>query len=473
MGLIKNNPKSIMLAWAGVIAIGFGTFVYAKDLVSNDRRAENIRRIKRERRMLAYREYNQQNEEKERERMKVASVENKRKRQESVHGEKVLLKQDEEAQEAATEPVAEQDASEQPAEPAGSSPAKRPRTSEDGNEEDEEPVSTETPAEPASKAPVFGMTFSSSRSLGGFASAAKGPSPLAKFASATATSGFAKYAKTQQPQSPTDKSSEPTEAPNAEAAEKPKTFEDMLTADGKQSLATNAAMTTMVPAMAQTQVGETETLPIRTYEEDETCIYSTKAKLFEFASNAWKERGSGQFKINQHNDNRLRRRLVMRMEQTFRLILNVRLFAAMKLSCERRFVRFTCIDPESAAPVTFALRFASEPLAAEAYQQISDAIPEEDSVNPDNGKLDNEDKQDSSDDGAGSEDAADEAKTAGKGKAAESADADVQDSDDEEEDEDYVASGSESGDNELDSDAVDSEDELNSDDESSKAASSK
>ncbi|KAJ2667713.1 hypothetical protein IWW42_005738 [Coemansia sp. RSA 1085] len=51
MGLIKNNPKSIMVAWTGIIAIGFGTFVYAKDLVSNERRAENIRRIKRERRI--------------------------------------------------------------------------------------------------------------------------------------------------------------------------------------------------------------------------------------------------------------------------------------------------------------------------------------------------------------------------------------------------------------------------------------
>ncbi|KAJ2632274.1 hypothetical protein H4R22_001385 [Coemansia sp. RSA 1290] len=62
MGLIKNNPKSIMVAWTGIIAIGFGTFVYAKDLVSNERRAENIRRIKRERRMLAYQEH-QQNQE--------------------------------------------------------------------------------------------------------------------------------------------------------------------------------------------------------------------------------------------------------------------------------------------------------------------------------------------------------------------------------------------------------------------------
>ncbi|KAJ1869142.1 hypothetical protein LPJ55_005572 [Coemansia sp. RSA 990] len=400
--------------------------------------------------------------------MEAASVENKRKRQESVHGEEVLLEK-EEAREVEAAP--EQDTTEQPTEPEGSSPAKRPRTSDDGNEEDEpaltEPALTESAsAEPkeTSKAPVFGMTFSSSRGLGGFASAAKGPSPLAKIASATATSGFAKYAKPQQPQSPTAKTEASTESPK-----ETKKFEDMLTADGKQSLVTNAAMTTMVPAMAQTQVGETESPPIRTYEEDETCIYSTKAKLFEFADNSWKERGSGQFKINQHNDNPLRRRLVMRMDQTFRLILNVRLFAAMKLSYERRFVRFTCIDPESAAPVTFALRFASETLAAETHQQISDAIPEEDPVNPGKDK-------DSSEEEANSEDETNEDKGKGKGKdkgkdkAAEPAQA--EDSDDEEDDEDYVASGSESGDNELDSDAVDS-DEPSSDEESPKATSSK
>ncbi|KAJ1723658.1 hypothetical protein LPJ53_002041 [Coemansia erecta] len=58
MGLIKSNPRSILLAWSAIIAVGFGTFVFAKDIVSNERRAEEIRRIKRERRMRAYGSYN-------------------------------------------------------------------------------------------------------------------------------------------------------------------------------------------------------------------------------------------------------------------------------------------------------------------------------------------------------------------------------------------------------------------------------
>ncbi|KAJ1964763.1 hypothetical protein GGI12_001206 [Dipsacomyces acuminosporus] len=62
MSFIKNNPKSILAAWSVIIAAGFGTFVYAKDIVGNERRAEEIRRIKRERRLGAYSEYNKLHE---------------------------------------------------------------------------------------------------------------------------------------------------------------------------------------------------------------------------------------------------------------------------------------------------------------------------------------------------------------------------------------------------------------------------
>ncbi|KAJ2738936.1 hypothetical protein GGI20_006192 [Coemansia sp. BCRC 34301] len=58
MGLIKNNPKSILVAWSGVIVVGFVTFVFAKDLVGNERRADDIRRIKQERRSQAYSQFN-------------------------------------------------------------------------------------------------------------------------------------------------------------------------------------------------------------------------------------------------------------------------------------------------------------------------------------------------------------------------------------------------------------------------------
>ncbi|KAJ2600004.1 hypothetical protein EV177_007225, partial [Coemansia sp. RSA 1804] len=49
---------SILLAFMGVIVVGSATFAFAKDLVDNKRRAEEIRRIKRERRSNAYENYN-------------------------------------------------------------------------------------------------------------------------------------------------------------------------------------------------------------------------------------------------------------------------------------------------------------------------------------------------------------------------------------------------------------------------------
>ncbi|KAJ1644854.1 hypothetical protein J3B02_001015 [Coemansia erecta] len=76
MGLIKSNPRSILIAWSAIIAVGFGTFVFAKDIVNNDRRAEEIRRIKRERRMHAYGDYNRM-QEGEAEKKQGSGAENK------------------------------------------------------------------------------------------------------------------------------------------------------------------------------------------------------------------------------------------------------------------------------------------------------------------------------------------------------------------------------------------------------------
>ncbi|KAJ2352947.1 hypothetical protein GGF43_003616, partial [Coemansia sp. RSA 2618] len=378
MGLIKNTPQSIMMAWMGVIVVGFGTFVYAKDLVNNERRAENIRRIKRERRMDAYES-------------EVLGAENKRKRQESIQGNEILQK-DEDAvsgpaspdnnnkDEVEDEEDVVEEAEQEQEQPEGSSPAKRPRTSEDGDDNDDEDeeeedggvkdikedtakedtakesaAATDTPQRPANpvdttKAPVFGMTFASTQKLGGFAAAAKKPSALSAFGRSSATSGFAQYAKAEPIKSPgiapapiiplattttasvdnDDKGD--TDDKGDKAPLSARTFEDMLTAEGKESLATNAAMSAMVPAMAHANVAEQlATLePVRTHEEDETCEFATKAKLFELAQGAWKERGGGQFKVNRRNDDQGKCRLVMRTDQTFRLILNVPLFAGMR-----------------------------------------------------------------------------------------------------------------------------------------------
>ncbi|KAJ2744666.1 hypothetical protein H4S06_005420 [Coemansia sp. BCRC 34490] len=315
-----------------------------------------------------------------------------------------------------------------------SSPAKRPRTSEEGDDDVVHSPREEAVEEPAEKAveqaeatsstpqkkeeqkapapstaAVFGTKFSSglgfgSASINGASTTlANKPSPFASYTGIT--SGFAKYASETQQQQPSGAAGGGADEPSvpksplaasaaaaaaslaAAAADKDdglasgtaggKTFEDLLTAEGKETLATNVALSTVVPAMAHANVSSADgtTPPIRTYEEDETCIFSTKAKLFELAGDAWKERGAGNFKINWHNDDNNRRRMVMRTDQTFRLILNVSLFPGLQASCERRFVRFTNIDPVTKALVTFALRLASEDLAASVSAAINKYVP--------------------------------------------------------------------------------------------------
>ncbi|KAJ2478801.1 hypothetical protein IWW56_003490 [Coemansia sp. RSA 2131] len=452
--------------------------------------------------------------------MSEAGAENKRKRQVSIQGSEVLLKDEntvdmEKSDEEADAEEAEEVGTEAQAtvEPEGSSPAKRPRTSEDGADEDEDgidedgidednnkdevkqaPPVTITTAEPksplterfnpvdATKTPVFGITFASTRGLGGFAAAAAKPSLMSSFGSSAG--GFAKYAKPKSPSASTDEVRAPTMA-------RTKTFEAMLTAEGKETLATNALLSAVVPAMAHTHVGAAHAEQVRTHEEDETCEFATKAKLFELAAGSWAERGGGQFRVNRHNDTR-RCRLVMRTDQTFRLILNVPLFAAMKFVCDGRFIRFTCFDAETMAPKTFALRFPSEAVASEAHRHVSRAVPTEDAkVGSDedtdgssdedtDGSSDEDAKGSSDEDANGSSDQEAEASadkeaevnegSADKGKGKALKDEDDYDSED---DEDYEESGSESDDNVLDSDVDNTGSEADSDHAPAQASSSK
>ncbi|KAJ2673401.1 hypothetical protein GGI25_004736 [Coemansia spiralis] len=287
------------------------------------------------------------------------SIEHKRKRQDSIQGAEVLA-------DTSSSSQASQASTPEPTVQPGSSPVKRPRA----NEEDD---AVHSPNKPTSA--VFGTKFSSGL---GFASTAK-PSGFAAYTA----SGFAKYA----------------EEPAVKSPQGTKTFEDLLTAEGRESLASNAALSAVVPAMAQANVSPPPNIPIRTFEEDETCIYSSRSKLFELVDGNWKERGSGVFKINRHNEDG-KRRLVMRTDQTFRLILNVGLFPGMKASCERRFVRFTIFD-EAKAPVTFVLRFASEELADEALDNISRNIPETSEVAGGSDQQQSEEDEDEDEDETG------------------------------------------------------------------------
>ncbi|KAJ1644853.1 hypothetical protein LPJ64_003512 [Coemansia asiatica] len=366
--------------------------------------------------------------------METDSAENKRKRQDSINKEAAL--------EPSAAPVPEVDtpeASEAPVPEQVSSPCKKPRTSTTGdsdegssNEEssaedaktatksvqaieiEKKPMAvtevavaasevseassalpaSNTSAAPAAK-PTFGMGFGSSSSSG-FASAAKKASPFAAFTSST--SGFAKYAvkKPEEPVSPkapvsskatTSSSTAPDDKPQTDLAspkQSTQSFEAMLSEQGDQTLETKATAHTDKPVNPD--------VPVRTFEEDETCLFSTKARLFELAGGNWKERGNGQFKVNRHTVNG-RRRMVMRTDLTFRLILNAPLFSGMKAACERRFVRFTCFDAESSVPTNFALRFPTDAAALAAYQGIVENIPAEETERDDEGKDESEDEE--------------------------------------------------------------------------------
>ena len=45
-----------------------------------------------------------------------------------------------------------------------------------------------------------------------------------------------------------------------------------------------------------------EVTDLKTGEEDETAVYSQRAKLFRYDNSQWKERGIGEMKILKHNE---------------------------------------------------------------------------------------------------------------------------------------------------------------------------
>jgi len=60
---------------------------------------------------------------------------------------------------------------------------------------------------------------------------------------------------------------------------------------------------------------------IVTGEEDEDVLYEHRAKLYRFADNEWKERGTGDVKILRHRETSIVR-LLMRREKLLKICLN-------------------------------------------------------------------------------------------------------------------------------------------------------
>ncbi|OMH85082.1 Ran-specific GTPase-activating protein 2 [Zancudomyces culisetae] len=107
----------------------------------------------------------------------------------------------------------------------------------------------------------------------------------------------------------------------------------------------------------------------KTYEEDEEVLFSHRAKLFELIEGNWAERGVGVMKLNRKKD-RLKYRLVMRADLTFRLVLNMPLFDGFKPISDGKFVRLTFVEPSNNETQNYALRFNSMQEAESLVEHI-------------------------------------------------------------------------------------------------------
>eukprot|EP00026_Physarum_polycephalum_P007437 Phypoly_transcript_07497.p1 GENE.Phypoly_transcript_07497~~Phypoly_transcript_07497.p1 ORF type:complete len:467 (+),score=152.01 Phypoly_transcript_07497:61-1401(+) len=120
-------------------------------------------------------------------------------------------------------------------------------------------------------------------------------------------------------------------------------------------------------------------IPTVTGEEDETTIFSIRAKLYAMAEGKWQERGVGQLKLNKAQDGKCR--LLMRDQGGKHLRLNAALFPEMKVDkTGDKSVQFVAIGtggsdaPAGGAPPKPFTTFAARVGRKEEADEIFDAI---------------------------------------------------------------------------------------------------
>ncbi|EKM50689.1 uncharacterized protein PHACADRAFT_264095 [Phanerochaete carnosa HHB-10118-sp] len=115
---------------------------------------------------------------------------------------------------------------------------------------------------------------------------------------------------------------------------------------------------------------------VQTGEEDEDTIYQVRGKLFALSDqNQWKERGTGQLKLNVRKDDGSGARLLMRKEAVYTVLLNATLFKGMKcfLAQDPRYIRFSVF--EAGVTTHYNLRVSNAKIAMELLDEISLHIP--------------------------------------------------------------------------------------------------
>jgi hypothetical protein len=124
-------------------------------------------------------------------------------------------------------------------------------------------------------------------------------------------------------------------------------------ADKTREATTNSSSTWSTDINLTTDVGTPEKPILNltkienpcTGEEGETTLAEARARLYEFEKGTWKERGIGTIKINT-KDNKYR--LLMRTENTLRVILNASIYKDMVTTeQDEKQLRFSCLNAVS------------------------------------------------------------------------------------------------------------------------------
>ncbi|XP_039296203.1 E3 SUMO-protein ligase RanBP2 isoform X2 [Nilaparvata lugens] len=117
-------------------------------------------------------------------------------------------------------------------------------------------------------------------------------------------------------------------------------------------------------------------VPVTTGEEDETALYTHRAKLFRFVDGEWKERGLGDVKILKHNKTG-KLRLLMRREMILKVCLNHFLTDELNFQPKDDKTWLWCAIDYSEGEVAqekFALRFKTADIAGEFKDALDRAL---------------------------------------------------------------------------------------------------
>ncbi|KAL2623903.1 hypothetical protein R1flu_008148 [Riccia fluitans] len=134
---------------------------------------------------------------------------------------------------------------------------------------------------------------------------------------------------------------------------------------------TSSAPVTVAPIPTVVPLQEVQ---METGEEKEKAAFTADAALFEFIEGGWKERGRGELKLNVSEEKGKKARLVMRSKGNYRLLLNARLFADMKVTkMDNRGISFVCVNSAAEGKnglATYAIKFKDGVIAAEFSRTV-------------------------------------------------------------------------------------------------------